>query len=267
MITVKEYLELRKKNPFYKKEPYDGIEKDKELTIEYNKALIEKYPFLLPRNRWTGEVVESYNYSYTELDDLPDGWRIAWGDQICEEIKEELVKYDFLDKYRITQIKEKYGTLRWYDNGTPIGKLSEDYVPVDKKFTDDTKIKYDTDNEVLIEISSDNYFSRFYEENGEYKTRTSEEYNELNKDCITHYGIYKILERCKINWIISKYEKLSAETCIKCGKQDVPMYESKGWINYLCKECAQNLVDINNADKESDYTLKDFFYSPEELKD
>lgn len=86
--------------------------------IEKNKKLCEKYPFLIPRNRWTGEVVEDYDYSYTELDAMPDGWRKVFGEQMCEEIQNELNKLSEEDKlkYRILQIKEKYGYLRWYSN-------------------------------------------------------------------------------------------------------------------------------------------------------
>ena len=84
---------------------------------EYNKALCEKYPWLIPTNRWTGEIVEDYDYDYTELDSMPEGWRIAFGDQMVEELNQELVKGGFVNDYRITQIKEKFGGLRWYDNG------------------------------------------------------------------------------------------------------------------------------------------------------
>ena len=87
------------------------------LSKEKNKELIERFPFLMPHNRWTDETPEDFDYSYTELDAMPDGWRKAFGEQMCEEIREELVRVDYLDKYRITQIKEKYGTLRWYDFG------------------------------------------------------------------------------------------------------------------------------------------------------
>ena len=38
---------------------------------ESNQKLIERFPFLMPRNRWTGEVPEDYDYSYTELDSMP----------------------------------------------------------------------------------------------------------------------------------------------------------------------------------------------------
>ena len=75
---------------------------------ESNQKLIERFPFLIPRNRWTGKVPEDYDYSYTELDSMPDGWRKAFGEQMCEDIREELVRAEYLDQYRITQIKEKW---------------------------------------------------------------------------------------------------------------------------------------------------------------
>ncbi len=100
-----------------------------------NRELCERYPFLIPFNRWSGmritdaknggfylqhpDVVPDYDYEYTELDDMPDGWRAAFGEQMCEEIRDALLKNggeDALDKYRVLQIKEKYGSLRWYDS-------------------------------------------------------------------------------------------------------------------------------------------------------
>ena len=86
------------------------------MTREENKALCERYPFLVPSNRWTGKVVEGFDYSYTELDAMPDGWRKAFGEAMCEEIMNELKESNALEGYRITQIKEKYGSLRWYSN-------------------------------------------------------------------------------------------------------------------------------------------------------
>ena len=84
-----------------------------------NKRLVEKYPFLLPRNRFSGEVVKGYEYEFTELDSMPDGWRTAFGLQMVEEISQILKKVGYDKKYRIAQIKEKFGMLRWYDNGYP----------------------------------------------------------------------------------------------------------------------------------------------------
>lgn len=59
--------------------------------------------------------------TYTELDAMPKGWRRAFGIQMCKEIKHALIKVGgrkALYKYRITQIKEKYGELRWYDENS-----------------------------------------------------------------------------------------------------------------------------------------------------
>ena len=90
---------------------------NEEEKKQFNRELCEKYPWLIPTNRWTGEIIEDYDYDYTELDAMPDGWRIAFGDQMVEELNQELVRGGFVNDYRITQIKEKFGGLRWYDNG------------------------------------------------------------------------------------------------------------------------------------------------------
>ena len=47
-------------------------------TIEYNKKLIERYPWLLPRNVWSDEVPEDYDYSYTKFDEIPDNLKNAY---------------------------------------------------------------------------------------------------------------------------------------------------------------------------------------------
>lgn len=100
--------------------------------------------------------------TFTELDAMETGWRNAFGIQMCKEIKTALKKNNCLRKYRITQIKEKYGSLRWYDTGAP---------------------------------------------------------EEVHK-------------------IISKYEQISAKTCIICGKS--AKYISKGWISPYCENCIGN---------------------------
>ena len=81
-----------------------------------NKELIAEYPFLLPRNVFTDKVSDDYDYHYTLLDDMPRGWKKAFGEQLCRELKEALVEDDVLEDYRIMQIKEKFGQLRWYGN-------------------------------------------------------------------------------------------------------------------------------------------------------
>ena len=97
--------------------------------------------------------------TFTELDSMPDGWRKAFGIQMCKEIKQALKEINYLRKYRIMQIKEKYGSLRWYDAGNNI----------------------------------------------------------------------------EIQNIIDKYERISAKTCINCGKP--AKYISRGWISPYCENC------------------------------
>lgn len=67
--------------------------------------------------------------TYTELDAMDEGWRMAFGIQMCEEIKTQLKKEKYLYKYRITQIKEKFGRLEWYDEGhsREVGRIIEKY--------------------------------------------------------------------------------------------------------------------------------------------
>lgn len=75
--------------------------------------------------------------TYTELDAMEPGWKKAFGIQMCKEIKKELKKYNFLYKYRITQIKEKWGKLEWYDCGIPkdskIWDIIEKYSEISRK--------------------------------------------------------------------------------------------------------------------------------------
>jgi hypothetical protein len=146
---------------------------EEKKEIKRNKILVKKYPFLLPRNRFTGKVSKGYNYSYTELDDMPIGWRNVFGEQMCEEVKEALGSE--LKEYRITQIKEKFGTLRWYDNGA----------------------------------------------------------------------------NQKVYDVISKYENLSATTCIVCGEPATVI--TKGWISPYCDEHSP----VSVFEKNAYYEIKD----------
>ena len=80
-----------------------------------NKKLIEQYPFLLPQHSLLG--THSTDFESTALDDMPAGWCAAFGEELCKEIMEELVRNNCVDSYQVLQIKEKYGELRWYSQG------------------------------------------------------------------------------------------------------------------------------------------------------
>lgn len=89
----------------------------------YKSLVISKwYNFWYKVVDWIDEKILNKIFflpSYTELDAMDAGWRKAFGIQMCKEIKAELKKHKFLYKYRIVQIKEKWGYLHWYDGGTP----------------------------------------------------------------------------------------------------------------------------------------------------
>lgn len=89
---------------------------ERRRIIRENKDLCERYPFLIPWNRWSGDPVPDYDYSYTELDNMPEGWRRAFGLRMCEDLRNALIDDNDLYRWRIVQLKEKYGSLRLYDN-------------------------------------------------------------------------------------------------------------------------------------------------------
>jgi hypothetical protein len=84
---------------------------------QVRKAWIEEYPYLLPRNAWTGKVDPDYDYQYIVGEyDLPEGWLELFL-QMCEDIKLPLEKAGLLNDFRFLQVKEKYGRLRTYNTG------------------------------------------------------------------------------------------------------------------------------------------------------
>ena len=90
------------------------------MTQEEIKQLVERYPYLLPRNVWTDRVPEDYDYTYLRgVDEIPPGWRLLFM-QMCEDIRQPLIDSDFIDKFRFTQIKEKYNRLECYTYGAPV---------------------------------------------------------------------------------------------------------------------------------------------------
>ena len=132
---------------------------------EKTKELIERYPFL----SWYGNPLyfgyneENIASDYTWEDELPGGWRKAFCPQMWDELKAILEKANYVNEFRFTQIKEKYGTLRLYHNGVP--------------------------ESIYDEVST---------------------------------------------WE-SKYEDLSEQVCIHCGKQ--AKYMTPGWISFICEDC------------------------------
>ncbi len=89
------------------------------LTQIQRKRLIELYPYLQPRNVWTGKIADDYNYKYIKGEyDLPPGWFKLFL-LYCKNIKPLLVQANMLDTFQFSQIKEKYGSMRLYTSGYP----------------------------------------------------------------------------------------------------------------------------------------------------
>ena len=74
------------------------------------KKYLEKYPWLRTQNLYTGEVEDDY----CALNDMPEGWFLAFGDMLCEEMDRVLRNLGVIDTFYISQIKEKFGSLRCY---------------------------------------------------------------------------------------------------------------------------------------------------------
>lgn len=86
-----------------------------------NWFLVKRFPFLKPSLGYGCDMHyhrNGYKYRYEEtwLDCLPRGWRKKFGIQICKELK-AVIERDKLSKYAVTQVKEKFGILCWYDEG------------------------------------------------------------------------------------------------------------------------------------------------------
>ena len=164
-ITTLEFLKIRGAYWKASTEHDEKFKADlKEKVLEYNDNLVKMYPFLELRDIWDNPSPQG-NLD-TWLDDMPGGWRVAFGNKMCEEIKQALIvegDEKLLNEYRLLQIKEKFGTLRWYTNWTT---------------------------------------------------------NEIED-------------------IVHKYEDLSWNTCIECGKPS--KYHSIGWIAPYCEECANKI--------------------------
>lgn len=50
------------------------------------------------------------------VNEMPEGWKIAFGDKLLKEL-EDAIDAERLTGYRVMQVKEKFGSLRWYDHG------------------------------------------------------------------------------------------------------------------------------------------------------
>lgn len=140
----------------------------------------KQYPWLRLRDLYSGEI----DTESDAMDDMPEGWRKAFGSMMCEELDAAIKAAGLEDEFIFEQVKEKYGELRIYCSP----------------------------------------------------------YNR------------------EVDEIIRKYEVLSSNICIHCGKPDVPMLITN-WIRPSCRECYINsnritgtyeMLSKGHADRMSD---------------
>ena len=129
--------------------------KDENARAELNKRLIERYPFLEIKG-WNSS--EPGDFNSTMLDCMPVGWRNTLGIPLCEELREELIRIDpsLLNKYRVSQVKEKYGTLRWYASS-----YSEQMEDILTKYEDISQYTCVVCGRINVPIFDDGWISPF----------------------------------------------------------------------------------------------------------
>ena len=99
------------------------------MTQEEIRKLVERYPYLLPRNVFTDKLPDNYDYTYIKYLEIPKGWNRLFL-QMCEDIRQPLIDDDYLDKFRFTQVKEKYNRLECYNRGASneVNTILEKYM-------------------------------------------------------------------------------------------------------------------------------------------
>lgn len=165
-------------------------------SVEMNKRLAKKYPFLVPKD-YMGNTYSDYSYEYLiGFGDIPSGWNDLFL-QLCGDLKKVLVKNDMLDSFRFTGVKEKFGTLRCYHN-THIKEVEDLFIKYEHlsgyvcevcgkpgtflttgwlaTFCDDCRNEY-TDADIPEKIEFDPIIY-----NGEEELDCSKEYNRLFKN-------------------------------------------------------------------------------------
>lgn len=134
-VSGKNVLVLKVNSVEELKEDYKGDFNCIRLTINQILAFkikildwIEKYPL---------QIIH-FPTCYTELDSMDKGWKDAFGMNFCKDLRKALIRtggYKLLFRFRILQIKEKYGRLEVYCIGynDEINKVISKYSKLSEK--------------------------------------------------------------------------------------------------------------------------------------
>lgn len=118
-MTTEEYLQLSYTTY---KDDVENIEK----LIKFNTELLNEYPFLR---------LDIGDNLFTWADDIPYGWRIAFGDMFFKELKEALMECNSLFTYKVLNVEERYGELCWYAEGYPFNSKVDEVIFKYKKLS------------------------------------------------------------------------------------------------------------------------------------
>lgn len=93
------------------------FKKNREI-VKANIKLITKFPFLLPYDLIKSRTLRKYDFSYTLLDKLPDGWRNSFGTELCTKLVETLlsIRSDSIYDYKIISFRLHDGSLQIIDS-------------------------------------------------------------------------------------------------------------------------------------------------------
>ena len=81
--------------------------------------LIEQFPWLNPREDWSNDYIEFEDEEdiWTELDNLPEGWKEGFLEEMLYEIDEVLNEYDCVETYRVVRAENRMGLFKWDHTG------------------------------------------------------------------------------------------------------------------------------------------------------
>jgi len=108
-MNIRDYIVLKNKP--------NQCKEDLILIEDYNKGLIEKYPYLKLDD----------THVYTWLDNIPDGWRLIFEKSFLKDLSELIKDNDFEYGYKIIEIGKSQEGLIFYDNTDFTSELIDKY--------------------------------------------------------------------------------------------------------------------------------------------
>ena len=198
-----------------------------------------KYPFLYPRNRFSG-----LHYNNWKIIELAKKLVKKYSVYKFDKTQTELTYKEYKNKY--FYVKQNGSIINYWTNwwAYPLWKIIKFYHDVILQIIHciPTYTEWDA-----VETGWDKAFGKQYLKELKRQlikdkmlhsfriTQIKEKWGQFNLYC------YKASE--DVYKIIDKYENLSWDYCIKCGKPS--KYISKGWISPYCEDC----IDKNKIEQ------------------